>query len=125
MEALAQGLLAKAERRRSMDVVSDYSEPLADYMICELLGLPHADRAEVIEWCDQLRKFVTERRMGHETVLRAKGAVKSFEAGVAYNQKMSTPRREILADDVIGHSFAVEANEAPPTEDEVLANCVF
>jgi|CZKQ01.1.fsa_nt_gi cytochrome P450 len=125
MEALAQGLLAKAERRRSMDVVSDYSEPLADYMICELLGLPHADRAEFIEWCDRLRKFVTERRMGHETVLRAKGAAKSFEAVRAYIRTMITARRENFADDVIGHSFAVEANEAPPTEDEVLANCVF
>ena len=40
MEALAQELLAKAERRGSMDVVSDYAEPLADYMIGELLGLP-------------------------------------------------------------------------------------
>jgi pimeloyl-[acyl-carrier protein] synthase len=125
MEALAQESLAKAERRRSMDVVSDYSEPLANCMICELLGLPHADRAEFIEWCDRLRKFVTSRRIGHETVLRAKEAVKSFEAVRAYIRTMIAARRENFADDVIGHSFAVEANEAPPTEDEVLANCVF
>jgi cytochrome P450 len=125
MESLAQEFLAKAERRQSMDVVSDYSEPLADYMICELLGLPDADRAGFIEWCDRLRKFVTARRMGHETVLRAKGAVKSFEAIRAYIRTMIAARRENFADNVIGHSFAVEANEAPPTEDEVLANCVF
>jgi cytochrome P450 len=125
MESLAQEFLAKAERRRSMDVVSDYSEPLADYMICELLDLPHADRAEFIEWCDRLREFVTARRMGHETVLRAKAAVKSFEAVRAYIRTIIAARRENFADDLIGHSFAVEAEEAPPTEDEVLANCVF
>ena len=125
MEALAQELLAKADRRRSIDVVSDYSEPLADYMIGELLGLPHANRAEFIEWCDRLKKFMTARRIGHETVLRAKEAVKVFEAIRAYIRTIITARRVNFADDVIGHSFAVEANEAPLTEDEVLANCVF
>jgi cytochrome P450 len=125
MESLAHEFLAKAERRHSMDVVNDYSEPLADYMMCELLGLPHADRARFIEWCDQLRKFETSRRMGHRTVLSAKEAVKSFKAVRAYIRTMIAARRENFADDVIGHSFAVEANEAPPTEDEILANCVF
>ncbi len=46
MESLAQELLGKAERRGLMDVVSDYSEPLANYVICEALGLPPADRAQ-------------------------------------------------------------------------------
>jgi cytochrome P450 len=125
MEALADDLLGNAERRRSMDLVSDYSEPLADYMIGELLGLPQANRARFIEWCDQLRKFVSERRMGQETVLKARKAVKSFEAVRAYVRTIIAARRESFSDDVIGHSFAVEANEAPPTEDELLANCVF
>jgi cytochrome P450 len=125
MESLAQELLGKAERRGLMDVVSDYSEPLANYVICEALGLPLADRAQFIEWCDQLRKFVTARRMGHETVLKAKGAVESFEAVRAYVRTMIAARRENFADDVIGHSLAIETNEALPTEDEILANCVF
>lgn len=125
MESRAQELLAKAERRGSMDMVGDYSEPLADYMIGELLGLPHAHRARFIEWCDRLRKFVVARRMGQETVLKARDAVESFEAIRALIRKMIAAHRANFADNVIGHSFAVEANEAPPTEDEVLANCVF
>jgi pimeloyl-[acyl-carrier protein] synthase len=125
MEKLAQESLAKAERRGSMDVVSDYSEPLANCMMCELLALPHADRAEFIEWCDRLRTFVTSRRTSRQTILRANEAVKSFKAIRAYIRTMISDRRENFADDVIGHSFAVEPNEAPPTEDEVLANCVF
>ena len=125
MEALAQNFLAKAERRRFMDIVSDYSEPLADYMICELLGLPHADRAKFIEWCNRLKKLTTARRMGLETVLIATEAVKSFEEVRAYVRPMIIARRENFADDVIGRSLAVEPNEAPLSEDEVLANCVF
>ena len=125
MEALAHELLGKADRRLSMDVVGDYSEPLGDYMIGELLGLPYADRAKFIKACDRLRKFTMMRRMGHDTVLRAKSVVKSFEAVRGYIRTMISARRENFADDVIGRSFAVDANEAPPTEDEVLANCVF
>jgi len=125
IEAQADELLAKAERRRSMEVVNDYSEPLTNYMIGELLGLPHADRAKFIEWCDRLKKFTTARRMGYETVLTATEAVKSFEAVRAYIRAMIIARRENFADDVIGRSLAVEPNEAPLTEDEVLANCVF
>jgi cytochrome P450 len=125
IEALADELLGKAERRGSMNVVCDYSEPLADHMIGELLGLPPADRAEFIQWCDQVRDFTMLRRMGRETVLRAKAVVKSFEAVRAAVRTMMGARRENFGDDVIGQSLAVEANEAPPTEDEVLANSVF
>jgi cytochrome P450 len=125
MEALADELLAKAERRGSMNVVSDYSEPLADYMMGELLGLPDSDRAEFVQCCDRLKQFATARRMGHETVLRAKEAVKSFAAVLAYVRTIIAPRRENFADDVIGRALAIEPNETPPAEDEVLANCVF
>jgi cytochrome P450 len=63
--------------------------------------------------------------MGHETVLKARVALKSFEAVRAYVQKMIATRQQRFFDDVIGHTLAVEANEVPLTEDEILANCVF
>ena len=125
METLADELLGNAERRGSMNVVSDYSEPLADYMMGELLGLPDSNRAEFIQCCDRLKQFATARRMGHDTVLRAKEAVKSFEVVRAHVRTIIAARRENFADDVIGRAFAIQPNETPPTEDEVLANCVF
>lgn len=123
--ALAHELLGKAERRRSIDVVADYSEPLGNYMFGAMLGLPNGDRAQFIKWCDAIRNFTMMRRMGHATVLKARSAVKSFEAIRADVRMMIGARRENLADDVIGRSFAVDASEAAPTKDEVLANCVF
>ena len=125
METLANELLAEAERRGSMDVVSDYSRPLANHVMSELLALPDAHRAELISWCDRLKNFTMARRVGHETVLKANAAVKSFQAVRAYIHTMIAARRENFADDVIGRSFAVEPNEALPTEDDVLANCVL
>ena len=125
MEALAHELLGKAERRGSMDVVGDYSESLGNYMIGEVLGLPPADRTKFINWCDRIRKFTMMRRIGHDTVLAANGAMKNFKALRAYMRTMIAGRQDNFANNAIGQSFAVDANEAPPTEDEVLANCVF
>jgi cytochrome P450 len=125
MEALASELLAKAKRRGSMDVVRKYSEPLADYMIAELLGLPQPDRAEFIKWCDRLKNFATSRRGGPETVSSGKEAVQSLAAVRAYVRNMIAARKGSFAEDLIGNSLAVEADELPLTEDEILANCVF
>jgi pimeloyl-[acyl-carrier protein] synthase len=125
IEGRADGLLAKAERVGSMNVVRDYSDPLAYYMMSELLGLPATDRAKFLQWCERLRKFMSGRRMSRATALNAKAAVKSFEAICAYIRDMIAVRRENFADDVIGHALAVEENETAPTEDEILANCVF
>jgi pimeloyl-[acyl-carrier protein] synthase len=125
IETFAQELLAKAERRGSMDVVSDYSRPLADQMRGELLALPDTDRAKLIACCDRLKDFTMARRVGRETVLKAKTAVKSFRAIQAYIRAMIATRRGKFADDVIGRSFALEPNETPPTEDDILANGVL
>jgi cytochrome P450 len=125
MEALAHELLARGERRGSMEIVSDYSRPLAHYMMGELLGLRETHRAELIARCDELKDFTMARRAGYETIVKGKKAVKSFQAIRASVRRMIAARREQFADDVIGRSFAVESNEEPPTEDDVLANCVL
>jgi cytochrome P450 len=124
-QTLADELLAKAERCGSMDVVSDYARPIADYMMGKLLGLPDDDRAELIACCDRLKNFTMARRVSHDTVVKAKAAVKSFQAVRAYFRRMILARRQNFADDVIGRSFAVEPNEPLPSEDDVLANCVL
>jgi pimeloyl-[acyl-carrier protein] synthase len=125
LESLARQLLGKAERRGGMDAVSDYSRPLGEYMFGEVLGLPQADRTDFLECCDQVSKFMTSRRRGRETVIRAKRAVKGFEAVRSYVYSMIATRQRQFVDDLIGRSLAVEPNEPPPTGDEILANCVF
>ncbi len=124
MAAQADQLLSKAERRRSMDVVLDYSEPLGSHVFGVLLGLPHGDRAKFIKWCDEIRNFTMMPRMGQATVAKATGAARTFQAIRAYITRLiSACRRD--TDNVIGRSFALDGNEAAPTEDEILANCVF
>lgn len=124
MAGLAHELLRKAERRRSTDVVLDYSHVLGNYMFGALLGLPDGDRAKFIKWCDEIRNFTMMPRMGQATVVKAIGAAKTFKAIRAYIRTLISACRK-NADNVIGRSFAVDGSEAAPTEDEILANCVF
>jgi cytochrome P450 len=124
MATLAHQLLRKAERLRLIDVVIDYCEPLGNHLFGAMLGLPDIDRSKFIKWCDEIRNFTMMRRMGKATVLKATGVAKTFEAIRAYISRMMGACAE-SADNVIGRSFAVDASEATPTEDEILANCVF
>jgi cytochrome P450 len=124
-EVLADELLGKAERCGAMDVVSEYSQPIGEHLFGELLGLPPADRTNFLRWCDRLSKFMTSKRMGYETVIKAKRAVKGLEAVRAYVGKLIAARKQNFTDDLIGRTLAVDANEMPPTEDEILANCVL
>src|SRR5438132_3488078 len=125
IELRAQRLLAAAESWREMDVMADYSWPLANFMLTELLGLPQTDRARFIRWCDELREFIMAPRMSRGTLLKARRMVVTFGSLRTYVSKMVADRREKFVDDLIGRTCAVETNELPPTEDEILANCVF
>lgn len=123
--ARAHSLLAEAERRGSMDIVGDYATSLSDFAMGELLGIPDEDRAQFISWCVQLRDFVTAPRTGSQTVSKARLAAGNLHALRAYVRAMIASRQREPADDLIGHMLAVSEGEAAPTEDEILANCVF
>ena len=50
IETLADGLLDRLEGRGEVDLARDYSRQLPLQVICDLLGLPDADRSEFAEW---------------------------------------------------------------------------
>lgn len=125
LAARAHELLAEAERRGAMEAVRDYATPLTDFLMCELLGVPHQDRAQFLTWCLHLRDFVTAPRHAKQTVRKARVAARSLHALRAYVGRMIAAREGEFSDDLIGHSLAVAPGEAPPTEDEIFANCVF
>jgi cytochrome P450 len=125
LELRAQQLLATAERRRSIEVVAEYSWPLANYMVGELWGLSPADRARFIRWCDQLRDFIMAPRLSGGTIAKAENMVATFRTLRAQVSKIAAVRRAEFKDDLIGRACAVEADELPPTDDEILSNCVF
>ncbi|MGZ5023395.1 MAG: cytochrome P450 [Chthoniobacterales bacterium] len=105
--ALADDLLAQAEKRGMVDVVSNYSELLADFMLGELLEVSPELRTEFVGWCEQLRQFAMAPRVSAETVVKAKAAVRSFKALRAYVVK----RPDLFENGL--------------SEEEVIANCVL
>lgn len=125
MESTADELLAKAEKHKSMDVVTDYARPIADCMMSELLALPEPDRADFIRDCDRIKEFTMARRVGKETVARARVAAASFQSIRGYVRALMSRKPQSSNSDMIGRSLATEANESPLSEDDILANCVL
>jgi cytochrome P450 len=54
MRALVRATLERAAERRECDFVMDVARPLPLAIVCDLLGIPEADRERVGEWADLL-----------------------------------------------------------------------
>jgi cytochrome P450 PksS len=71
IQKVVAGLVDRAGTLGRMDVVADFAEPLPTRVICELMGIPSEDGAELRRWSEAKGKF---RGMGQgdiDTVARA------------------------------------------------------
>lgn len=125
MASLADDLLGRAEHAGIFDVSKDYARPLSNFFVCESLSLPASERAEFIQWCDQISGFMILPRTGGTTNRMAERAATSFKALQDYVRSLIAARSMNSSDDVIGRALTLDEDEAPLTEDDILANCVL
>ena len=106
VEKIADELIAIAKPQGQMDLIAQFAFPLPIVVICELLGIPAADRDEFRRWSDTLFYAVDLDQNTHK--LRAiEQAVHEFEA---YAQRLIAKRRADPADDLV--SALIRAEEA-------------
>ncbi|MFP3901446.1 MAG: cytochrome P450 [Acidimicrobiia bacterium] len=105
---------------RSFDAVVDLSGPFPVEVICEIVGVPAADRQQIRHWTDA----VLEREVGNPFPPPA-----GIEASIAQQQYMLdlvADKRAHPSDDMIGHLIAAEVERDDGTverldDDEVAA----
>lgn len=98
-QGIVDGLLDGVERAGPpADLVEDLALPLPIAMICELLGVPFADRARFRAWADT---FMTSSGFTIEELLDAHGQICGYLAG------MIELRRNAPTDDLLGALVAV------------------
>ncbi|GAA4660911.1 cytochrome P450 [Streptomyces chumphonensis] len=94
VRTLAHTLLDAVEPLGRADLVAAYAAPLPITVICDLLGVPAADRPDFRTWTDTL---ITPDPARPEAAKRAVGAMLRFYTGLIAD-KRATPGDDLLSD---------------------------
>ncbi|MFC8450362.1 cytochrome P450 [Kitasatospora sp. NPDC057223] len=111
---VTEDLLSSWSAGRQVDVIQGLAGPLPVTVICELLGVPAADRAEVSRWSDDL--FATGR---HEQIDTASHALADY-MGRLVAAKRRRPDESVLAD-----LIAVRDHSDRLSEEELVSLAVL
>lgn len=123
--AIAHDLLDQVARAGSMDVVTDFANPLPVIVIAEMLGIPPEERARFKAWSDTLLGGSFEerrraRRMGvHDA---ARGAADEMTA--YFEQKIDQRRRQ-REHDLISKLIDAQLDGRTLSQNELLGFCIL
>jgi pimeloyl-[acyl-carrier protein] synthase len=118
VDELVNGLVDAFDRRGETDILRDFAYPLPVQVICELLGVPVADREEFKTWSADLGRGLQIMTATPQIVARGNIAAASLgEYFRALIDDRRTSPREGFLDDLI----AAEYEGGSLSEDELLA----
>lgn len=109
IQQIAHDLLDVVCQQGQMDLIHDYALPLPVVVICDLLGIPAADRAQLADYAQAIIA-PTGKRLG------ARLRKQKMQALVRYLQQLFTVRRQQPKDDLI--SALVQAETAGEASDQ-------
>lgn len=114
-QEVANELIDRAAARGEMDVIADLALPVPSTVICEMMGVPVADRDRFTEWTAQATHLLAVMLAPPDVIER--GLAAAFELR-SYFEALIAERRRTLSDDIL--SDLIRAEEAgdrlSPTE---------
>ena len=119
IEELVADLLAEVDGE--MEVIGDLAFPLPALVICEMLGIPAADREQLKAWSSAAARLL-DPIMEPETFSRADEALKAFRE---YFTGLIAERRKSPGDDLFSTLVHAEEDGEGLTDDELITNGTF
>lgn len=122
IEAIVTELLdAAVAADPSFDLITALAYPLPITVICELLGVPTADRPRIRQWT---RALMDSERLipTRATFARIEQAVDEFED---YLRDLVSRRQSRPGDDLLSALVAVKEHDDRLTENELLSTCLL
>ena len=104
-----------------MDVIAALAHPLPSLVICEMLGVPKADRPQFSAWTGDIA-FLIAPVIAPERLSVAEAAAAAF---MDYVRALVRERRGTPGDDLLSALIAAEESGDHLTEDELVATVVF
>ena len=119
-ERLAGELLARSERRA--DLITDFAQIIPVTVIADLLGVPEADRYQLVPWSSGIIGWFEPER----TPEMEREAIRCAQAFMSYLKELIPVKRERPADDLM--SAMVQVHDREPerlSELELVNNCIL
>jgi len=123
IQCIVDDLLSQARQAGRMDVIADFAYPLPVLVICELLGVPVADRRAFAAWSAALAESLDALSTHDPDVVQRGNA--AVDGLAAYFRELVLERRVDPGDDVLSDLIAAHDGHDRLTEDELIATCVF
>lgn len=114
IQEIADDLLTQVQDLGQMDLVKDYAYPLPINVICEMLGVPQADRSKIHKWSGTLAHGLGLGRKEPEVE-------ESLRAFGEYTAQLVADKRQHPADDLISQLIAIEEEGDRLSEDELIS----
>ena len=121
VERLVGELLDRAAERGAMDVIADLALPVPATVICEMMGVPAADRVRFTEWTSAATHLLAAALTAPDVLARAAAAA---EALAAYFTDLIAERRAHLADDILSDLIRAEEAGDRLSEQELLSQSI-
>jgi len=114
-------LLDAAQDKAEIDVINDLAQPLPSTVICEMLGVPLADRSKFTEWTAHVTHLLIPRNMTQAVKTRAEAAALGL---VTYMSELIEARRGTLGDDMLSTLIRAEENGEQLTHEELITQSI-
>jgi cytochrome P450 len=121
VKELVDSMLDAAAERGEMDVIADLARPLPSTIICEMLGVPLADRPMFTDWTSHVTHLLTPQVMS-DAIRKLAG-----EAAIGLTHYMTDlidERRKQPGDDMMSVLIRAEQDGDKLSPEEVITQCV-
>ena len=121
VQRLVDTLIDRVEERGWLDVIADLALPLPSTVICEMMGVPAADRPRFTEWTSAATHLLAALLSDPDVVARGVEAVTHLGD---YFTDLIAERRRNLGDDILSDLIRAEEQGDRLSPDELLSQSI-
>jgi len=121
VQALADGLVDRALEQREFDAITDLALLVPSTVICEMMGVPLADRPRFTEWTAQSTHLLAAAFAPPDVIERGVAASQEL---ARYFEALIAERRQSLGDDLMSGLIRAEESGDRLSPQELLSQSV-
>lgn len=120
-QQIADECLDRALERGEMDLIGELALPVPATMICEMMGVPVADRDRFTRWTARATHLLAAATAAPEVLERAQSAADSL---AEYFEALIEERRGALGEDILSNLIRAEAEGDRLSPSELLSQSI-